>query len=68
MAGWSFIAGMLTNGAIRTPLHLYLPGQHRDVWKCAGARKLEKDDLGESLIKRGSWDAYYSWPCEVRLG
>jgi hypothetical protein len=27
----------------RTPLHLYLPGQHRDVWKCAGARKLQKD-------------------------
>jgi hypothetical protein len=58
MAGRKFIAGRFNERRDGTPLHLYLPGQHRDVWKWAGARKLQKIILCESLIKRGSWDAY----------
>jgi hypothetical protein len=57
MAGRSFIAGRFNERRDGTPLHPYLPGQHRDVWNEQALESSREIILCKSLIKRHSWDA-----------
>jgi hypothetical protein len=57
--GWTALhSGKVNKRIDGTPLHLYLPGQYRDVWTEQALENSKEIILCESLIERCSWDAY----------
>ena len=58
MAERSFIAGRLTNGAIARRCICTFPASTATCGNAQALKSSKETILCESLIKRGSWDAY----------
>jgi hypothetical protein len=65
MAGWSFIAGMLTNGAIARRCICTFPASTATCGNAQALKSSQNIILCESLIKRGHGMHTNYGPCEV---